>query len=109
MGLFDNIFPKPSTEALNTAMVMEFIAPGTGLVAGHLVNSNPKLFEGSIDTISNIGKNNFPNGSTNPQNTPQGIQADDDKRLIIIVGLVFIIVIAVALLSNRGKPSQSTN
>ena len=109
MGLFDNVFQKPSTEALNTAMVMEFLAPGTGLVAGHLVNSNPKLFEGSIDTISNIGKNNLPSGSSNPGTNPQGVQADDDKRLIIIVGLVFIIVIAVALLSSKGKPSQTTN
>lgn len=96
--------PQINQQGINTALVMEAVAPGTGIITGGIVSNNPGIFDGVSNWFSNLGKG----GTSSPTGTGTDQRGGDtnysgisNKSIYIILGVLVVVVIAVVVLTRK--------
>lgn len=99
--------PQFNQNGLTTGIVMEAIAPGTGIITGGIVSNNPGIFDGVKNWFNNIG-NSF-SGNNNNQNAG-GYNLDasrqsssDNLNLYIIAGVAVIILVIGVIIYKKKR------
>lgn len=90
----------PSTDATNTAMIMEFLAPGTGIGSGIVAQQKPSFFDNIGKSLSGLfGGSKAPNS---PAPMP-GQEPVKDYTVYYVIGAVVLIVAILLYAKYRKK------
>ena len=103
-------FNGPSNSAINTTLIMEAVAPGTGIITGALVDQKPSFFENIGNSFSNLfsgigkggsgvggsGKNGQLQIPTDPNQKP-------DYTFYYVLGAVVLIIVVVMVVRANKK------
>lgn len=97
--------PQINQSGINTALVMEAVAPGTGLISGAIANQNPGFFDGVKNWFSGIGSggSGAPAPGSDNRTGTTNYSGLSNKQTYIILGVLVVVVIAVVVITRKKK------